>query len=401
MLSNKELAFDRLVAAARTTLARQGLAASSARSIAACAGLAPSAINYNFGKLEHLFGASFESGLHDAKSWMATKTREAQDLPAGPDAAVAALESLVLAWVEDARDLALLYQEVLIAGGPLAAHRASWLAAWADFFEGVARHFQLPPQAGVLMNLMFQSEAIYALSQWRPMLERAALGEMLGHFGAFWLGAAPRPAFGALAAAEAAVRLPQAAPTSEQARAFIDAAVAVVEDLGLDGLTHRAVAARCGATAGAVAHYFRTADDLLAAAVRGQVLALQARFDADGVRAGAVQSLEDFARDFTSGIADAASLATIQARRSLFMASMRLPGRAAAGAAVRFAQGATVAASLRACMPDNPAMNLHASLLSRLLSASTIATLADPQREESACARATLVVNVFVARVAD
>ncbi|MGH1559047.1 TetR/AcrR family transcriptional regulator [Caulobacter segnis] len=67
------------------------------------------------------------------------------------------------------------------------------------------------------------------------------------------------------------------------------AAAEVVEDKGLAGLTHRAVAARAGVTTGSVTHHFRSVEDLVAGAIRGQV---QAMTDEAAAQADAPSSIE-------------------------------------------------------------------------------------------------------------
>jgi TetR/AcrR family transcriptional regulator, regulator of biofilm formation and stress response len=46
-------------------------------------------------------------------------------------------------------------------------------------------------------------------------------------------------------------------------RAIIDAASSLIPEVGIDGLTHRLVAARAGVPLGATTYYFATLDDLL------------------------------------------------------------------------------------------------------------------------------------------
>jgi hypothetical protein len=73
--------------------------------------------------------------------------------------------------------------------------------------------------------------------------------------------------------------------------------------------------------------------------------------------------------------ADPARAATVRARRNLFLASLADPAHAQAGAAVRFAAGATIREAVKGALPGDPCADLHASVLSRLLGA--IAVTAD------------------------
>ena len=96
---------------------------------------------------------------------------------------------MIDAWTQDARPLALLYQEGL-AAMPGAGPVAVWTAAWRDFWIGVAIALDLSETDGRLLHLFFESEALYNLSTWSPALERAALREMCQHIAVAYLGAA-------------------------------------------------------------------------------------------------------------------------------------------------------------------------------------------------------------------
>src|SRR5690349_14983690 len=61
---------QRLVMAAGQLIADGGISAASARAIAASAGTAPSAINYNFGNIERLLLTVFEQGVEETRAWL-------------------------------------------------------------------------------------------------------------------------------------------------------------------------------------------------------------------------------------------------------------------------------------------------------------------------------------------
>lgn len=391
-------ATERLQLAARKQLVAVGYASCSARLIAREAQTAASAINYGFSGIEQLFGVVFDAALTEIAAWRADREAEAALFAQTPDGAALFLEGLILEWAAGARDLALLYQELLAAPASFDQQARDAIKAWVAFFDRLAAGFKLEREAGAMMHLMFQAEALYALSRWRPLLERAALGELIGHFGGVWLGAKPRPRGHALATAESSVRIDENMDASGQAQALMAAAMAVVAEHGLASLTHRAVAARCGMTAGAVAHYFRSSDDLVAAAVQGQVAAIKAQASRSS-SLKSPQSLEELARILASQeVFEAGDLAG-RGRRRIFLATVRDPSRAAAGATVRFAQGSTVAGELRRCMGMRAEVSLHASVLSRLISAAPIVARA---HERFGSAGTTLVrgaVDRFVSEV--
>jgi AcrR family transcriptional regulator len=374
----------RLVAVAAQQISEQGMAATSARSVAAAADAAPSAINYNFGTLERLFSTAFEQGASRTADWLEARSHELRALPRSPEGAVRALEYVVVEWTRGARPLALLYQECLAASAG-AGPGAAWTALWRDFWLGVAADFGLGEAEGRLLHLFFESEGLYHLSGWSPALEAAALGELVDHFGAVWLGAAPRAPIGALALAEQSAGVLAAGSIAPSAIRIAEAAAEVIEG-GLGGLTHRAVAARAGVTTGAVTHHFRTIEDLVAGAIRGQVLALSSRTEARrntppveqiGSRDAFIESLR-----FHGAGAQLAGPPIV--RRQPFLATVRRPELAGAGAVIRFAHGGTGRAVLgRLFAPAPGTLELYAGVLSRLLSANWFACAGDEAPRES------------------
>ncbi|CAN7214389.1 TetR family transcriptional regulator [Phenylobacterium sp. LjRoot219] len=373
---------ERLVAAAALQISEHGLAAASARSVAATAGASASAINYNFGGIERLLSLAFEQGTARTAAWLEARRQELDALPRTPDGAVRALEHVVREWTLGARPLALLYQERRAVapahgGGP-------WTALWRDFWLATADDFGLDAAQGRLMQLFFESEGLYHLSAWSPALEGAVLRELADHFGAVWLGASPMPAIGALAQAErSAGALTYGTLTPAAAR--IAVAAAATAEAGLGGLTHRAVAARAGVTTGAVTHHFRTIEELTAGAIRGQVLALTPPDGEAGTRSVEdSRSREEFIATIRPHTLRDGPAGPALARRNLFLAAVRRPEQAACAAVIRFAHGGTTRRGLQGLLDLPPeVLSLRAAVLSRLLSAIWYATAADPAPVET------------------
>lgn len=367
---------ERLVAVAAEQIGAVGIAEVSARSVAAAAGASPSAINYNLGGIERLFSHAFARGAALTADWLAEREREALALPRSPEGAVRVLERVLIGWTREARALALLYQERLAAP----ASGAAWTGLWRDFWVRIGEAFGLTAGQGRLLHLFFESEALYHLSRWSPALEDAALRELAEHFGAVWLGARSGPPIGALALAEDTARARAEAPVTPTALRIMAAAAAVVEQ-GLGALTHRAVAARAGLTTGAVTHHFRTIEDLVAGAIRGQVLAMARVVDGETVTPFDPVATPEalFAGLRLHGLPNDNGLGPAVGRRTLFLAAVRRPELAGAGAVIRFAHGGTARSVLTGPFEIEPAMiSLYAGLLSRLLSALPQACLADP-----------------------
>jgi AcrR family transcriptional regulator len=368
LLSSEDGRIDRLVLAAAQQIAERGLASATARSIAAAAGCAPSAINYNFGNLEQLLSTAFDLGQVRARAWLAERAREITALPPTRAGAPLALEHLIVQWTGAARPLALLYQEDLAARQEAAS--ANWATLWRDFWLETAPRFELSEADGRLLHLIFETEALYHLSAWSPALEPAALREICGHLGEVWLDAGPAAPRGALALAERAAGVITAQEVPPAAAKIAEAAASVIDTRGLAGLTHRAVAAQAGLTTGAVTHHFRTIEDLVAGAIRGQVLVLARRSAGpSGAPIDQVATPEEFSAIIRRLVVEDRDAVSRIDRRGLFLAAVRRPEMASAGAVIRFAHGATTRGGLaRAFDLKEPELTLTAGLVSRLLS---------------------------------
>ncbi|WP_369801041.1 TetR/AcrR family transcriptional regulator [Caulobacter sp. X] len=383
-----------MIAAGASLIASGGIAAASARAIAAKAATAASAINYNFGNLERLLLTVFEQGVEETRAWQQDRAREIAALPRSPDGAALALLHVIQAWAGGGRRLALTYQEAA-AAAPGEGPAAAWTRLWRDFWLQTAAGFGLPAIDGRMLHAFFEYEALYSLSAWSPALETAALIEMVEHFAATWLGAPDRAARGATPLAERTAGTRPYGSVPPAAMRIAKAAAEVVEDTGLVGLTHRAVAARAGVTTGSVTHHFRSVEDLVAGAIRGQV---QAMTDEAAAQADAPPSIEAI-------LAPDAWIAALRPhvtselpsppvirRRRLFLASIRRQELAAAGAVIRFSYGGTLRDSMgRVFALSADDLPLHASVLARLLSAIWFACAGD---EDPAAGRAALFERI-------
>lgn len=397
---------DRLVLAAAEQIAERGLAGASARTIASAAGVSPSAINYNFGSIERLLSSALEYAAACTAVWIADREAELATLPAKPDTSAFILERLVVGWTGGARSLALIYQEGLAAqaGEPV---MAAWTRQWRDLFERVAAALGLGETEGRLMHLFFETEALYHLSTWSPALEAAALRELAEHFAAAWLGTAEHPVSGALALAEATAGARPFGSIAPAAERIVLAAADIVETGGLGALTHRAVAAKAGVTTGAVTHHFRTIEDLVAGMIRGQVERLARPADEAG-RAPSItpmdhmQTRDDFRQGLLHVGEDDGPAETAASRRRLFLATLRRPEMASAGAVIRFAHGGTAREGLNRLFPIAPErLSPWAGLISRLLASHHVAASADGQLQPGRRRLVGAVVERLMARLPD
>jgi AcrR family transcriptional regulator len=372
---------DRLIQATAQLVSQQGIAGVSARSVAAAVSAAPSAVNYNFGGMEQLLSLTFAHGAAQTAAWLEARGREIQALPPTPDGAAQALVHVLTEWTTGARPLALLYQESLAAGagtGPA----ADWTRLWREFWLAAAPTFGLEAIEGRLLHVFFECEALYHLSTWSPALERSALVETTDHFAATWLGAPRRAERGALVLAERSAGARTGGPAPPAALRIAEAAAKVVEERGLSGLTHRAVATQAGVTTGSVTHHFRSIEDLVAGAIRGQVQALGQETVAQG-RFPPPETDDDLTPERLfevirfHAIADRAANSVVR-RRRLFLAAIRRPDLAGAGAVIRYSHGGNLRHTLNRLFVLTPSeMVLYSSGMSRLLSAIWFACAAD------------------------
>jgi Transcriptional regulator len=378
---------DKLIDAAVEMIAEHGEAGCSARRIGERAGIAASTINYTFGRIEHLFSSAYDHAAAAAKLWLDGQKCAILRLPASPVFAAFVLETLVLQWTEQARALALLYQECRSAKAPSAA---GWSHAFAAFWEDVARHLTLPQGSAGLLHLQFEAEALYHLSRWDRLLETAVLRESCAYFARQWLGVAAEPAFGAIALATERLTSQPAWSASETAAGVALAASAVVGEAGLAGLTHRAAAAKAETTLGAVTYHFPTIESLVAGAVWGQVLEMTQGVQVMKTR----RSISDDVRQ--PGIFPHVE-AIAEARRKLFLAGIRRPDLITACATIRFAHGGTTRTMSSELEPVPDAQKaVHASVGSKLITTTALMKLDGV--EPNIDGKLSLVLAGFTAR---
>jgi len=370
----------RLIAAAAALVADGGIAAASARAVAAEAGASASAINYNLGGIERLLLSVFERGVAETQAWLEPRAKEIAALPPNADGAGLALLHVLSAWTGEGRRLALLYQEALAAGAGEGAAGA-WTRLWRDFWLNAAQALGLAPADGRLLHVLFEFEALHNLSTWSPALQAGALGEIVERFAAICLGAPSRAPRGALILAEQAAGTRAYGSLAPAAMRIAKAAAEVVEDKGFSGLTHRAVAARAGVTTGSVTHHFRSIEDLVAGAIRGQVQAMTEEASAEDEAPGSIEDVStaeqlfEMLRFHTVGERPPNP---VLRRRRLFLAAVRREDLAGAAAVIRYSYGGTTREALgRIFGLSGQALVLEASVLSRLLSSAWFACSGD------------------------
>lgn len=243
----------------------------SARSLAAATGLPIASIYHHFGGLEHLFEAAQEDAKHSAERWCEQQLEAIRGDVKGPEALGTLLAALVDDWCETQRTLAFAWRQSQLTALRDVRHcasRAQWSAIWQSFWREICTRLDLADIAPATASL-FEGLAALHLLRWRRALDRAALDELCMGWSAWLDGrlAGSSPWFD-LARREALslAEVQQTAWTDPAVASLAAAAARTVERRGVEGVTHRAVAAEAGVTLGVVSYKFRTSADLLNAA---------------------------------------------------------------------------------------------------------------------------------------
>lgn len=356
---------DKLISSVRQLAATQGLSACSARAIAAMAQASPSAIHYHFGSLERLFEIAFDGETKALDHQLELLLLDLSDLPPGPYSAEIGLRHVIRAWIGH-RDRALLYSEIRCNAELNDRFGPQFSQKWGEFWWHVAKRLELPEPAATLLHLFFESEALYHLSQWRPALEEGALTELIACLTRHWVsGERSARGYPLFDTARLICHGPERNLTPEALK-IADAAVGAVEDQGLGGLTHRAVALRAGVGASTVAYHFRRVEDLVAAALHGQVdRFINSR--AQDLRS--TERSEDFMELMLAEARRPETPKPVIARRQLFLASLRRPDLATVGATIRYVQGGTLVRPIGRIIGPRQDVGAIAAVVSRLTSA--------------------------------
>lgn len=259
---------NRLIRAVLELWETQGNAGISARMLGQAAGLPVSSIYYHFGGLEQLLLCAQETAQAMAARWCDAHLEELPDAAdLSPEALPGLLAALIDDWAHAHRRLAFAWREcqIVAARDPRylpAMH--GWQAIWTAFWEQICARCGLPGAARMTGNF-FDGESLLHFARWRRAVDRACLDEVCRGWG-IWLTEGrlvPEGPWRRFARTEALRSRPESIPRGDVAERIAHAAAATVEELGVAGLTHRAVAARADLTLGVVSYNYRTSADLL------------------------------------------------------------------------------------------------------------------------------------------
>ena len=291
-----------LIQVARGELARGGLRALSFRRLGEAAGTTAGALTYHLGaKADILAGLVVAERRCDA-DWRAAWGARFRGLDRLDDGAIATiLEHYVEDAVrDDARLTQLIFSDLMLRSAvdaEAAALMAPWLqerrAFWRDLFEGRADEADSRAEAALAY---VADEVIHSLANGDSpdyrLLRRMAMERLAQR-----LRPEARGGISEVAAFDALVRrldpgvsLPGREADSDLLNGgrrgeLAREACAVLMTEGLEAITHRAVGERAGAPASTVAYHFRSASDLLQAALGMVYLVAQGRATAPDIDA--------------------------------------------------------------------------------------------------------------------
>ncbi|WP_103727632.1 TetR/AcrR family transcriptional regulator [Novosphingobium sp. HII-3] len=310
----------------------------SARQIALLADAPVSSIYHHFGSLEHLFSVSQEECLAAAETWCNRQVEQIADFGGSPESWGSYFALVVDEWSYMQRPLAFAWREC-----QLLAHRRPnfvnlaerWHSLWQSFWERVGAQFELGSRTSAVERI-FDNESLLHMLCWRRSIDRAALEER-GRGLAAWLSGEPAPAtpWRDFAQAQALLLMPATPSGDEITERIRQAAAHLIENAGVAGVTHRAVAGQAGLTLSTVAYKFRTKSALLKAAFDGVSVALNAQTD-ERAKHGTPASLSTLADDVIQAVE---RTNRVSLGNALYVAVARDADLNAFGAQLRYLRG--------------------------------------------------------------
>ncbi|MCW1430670.1 TetR/AcrR family transcriptional regulator [Novosphingobium sp. JCM 18896] len=262
---------ERLVSAVLFAWESQGSAGMTARNLAALAHIPVSSIYHHFGSMEHLLQVAQGDACAAAGRWCERQIElSSGGKIGGPRALGSLLATLIDDWCETQRSLAFAFRQSQLMALRDPAHREKrtpWSALWREFWKEICDHLDL---GDVAQGTAWLFEGLIALHllRWRRPIDRAALEELCRGW-ADWLDgrlAGPSPWFDLARREAMALATQRPVGVETNASSIAAAAARTIEQHGIAGLTHRAVAAEADVTLGVVSHRYRTSADLLNAA---------------------------------------------------------------------------------------------------------------------------------------
>lgn len=375
-------------------MAEAGAIGSTARKVAARAGVSASAINYHFESIERLYGAAQAEAAARASVWIDQRLDDVAASEPWPFEAFPAFAAeLIDRWSKE-RVLAQAEATAFLQAAWGTSEAAGvWLRLWDAVWERVLPLFSLERDHAPIVAAVLHSERLGHLVRWRQPHDRAGLEEVCIRLTARLTGdpallARPAPwRQRAEVLSRQAMDVPVLTPAATR---IAEAVVAAVDQGGETALTHRSVAAAAGVSLGAVTHHFPTRTALAEAGYAW----LYDSIVQSARRAGAGQADHgDVGAHILSFIEFGRTAPRSRALEAFFLAATRDPALASFAARVRYSRGLGTWSFLREQAPH--LTRLDALLISHWTAGAGRAIAADPgtgDRVEAAVVKAS---NIF------
>lgn len=262
---------DRLIAAVLAAWIRSPNGNASVRMIAETAKTSPSAIDYHFGSLEHLYVEAQRAALAQSGRWLAERIVQLVEIGSeniAPAQQASIIAGIIDDWTETQRPLAMAWRESHLArrnGGSDNSH-AAWCTLWGDFWQEVASVLGLS-QHHELLAAFHDGEASQHLMRWNRALDRALLDEntsaLVSHLaGEFIPPSSIRNAYQIRAEGASPYSAEQETRSGDGLTLDRAAANIMCED-GIAAVTFRAVAKKAGTTLGQTSYHYGSKSKML------------------------------------------------------------------------------------------------------------------------------------------
>lgn len=369
---------DRLVAAMISLWERHGNASISLRMVAQMAEIPVSSIYHHFGTMEHLSLTAQDAACVLARHWCERRLADLATARFPADALPALIAALIDEWTQGERRLAFAHREcqVMAARDPryMPALRA-WQDMWSSFWHDLSARCDTGAFSTATTSFFYGESALHLL-RWRRAIDRACLDETCRAWGEWLAGclAAEGP-WRRFARDEARDAAPELSSLPKVAQQIADAAADTIEEHGMGGLTHRAVAHRAGLTLGVVSYNFKTSADLTRAAFEAVYQRVAPQL-VDGARPipTAAEALESVA----GYDIHAPNITVID---EVMAAVARDPDLIAFAPQLRYSRGRSSGVQLQALVGDRPISTTDAALFSTFASGQRVAALTLPAAE--------------------
>lgn len=270
----------RLIEAAIPIIGSEGMRGATLRKVAKECGLPLSTIANEIGSKQDLIRAALQESLRRDLTRLKAKVEEV--CAAGPDHLLAyhLLWSLVEdGWSQYRTEMLALFELLLKASSvPDLEHLCvGWLRDRRDLLRKVAGHLGIAHIAFDVLGLQLLTEAGFAIACGRSVVYRMVAAEDLREAMACMVGlpriersTGPNTSAGRFYDSTF-VQADNGGPMDEATTArtqMVEAAADLIQEQGIDQVSHRSVAAKTGASPSLAAYYFKTVDELVAAGLR-------------------------------------------------------------------------------------------------------------------------------------